>query len=94
MRLLVLLYAHPGNEVALRVFEDRALAILRDYASVERHHSPTVLGDTTTPTPDEVHLLNFPDERAFENYRNDPRIQALLQERAAAVRDSVILRLT
>ena len=93
MRLLVLLYAHPGREAALRAFEDRALAVLKDYGSVERHHSPAVLGAAPDVVPDEVHLLDFDDEGGFEHYRNDPRTQALIPERASSIRESIVLRL-
>ncbi len=93
MRLLVLLYAHTGREDALRTFEDRALAIVKDYASVQRHQSPAVLGETPLDAPDEVHLLDFDDEGAFENYRDDLRTRALTPERATSIRKSIILRL-
>lgn len=93
MKLLVLLYAHTGQEGGLRAFEDRALAILSDYATVERYQSPALATDNIGESPTEVHLIDFPDEAAFDAYRNDPRTVALTPLRSKAVRETSVFRL-
>lgn len=95
MRLLVLVYAHPGGEERLAAFERRALALVAEYATaVERWAGPLVLaGSEGDGPPAEVHLLTFADEQAFAAYRADPRAVALAAERDAAVRATTVIRL-
>ena len=95
MRLLVLLYAHPGDEARLADFERRGLALVGEYATaVERWEGPVLLaGAAGAEPPAEVHLLTFADEQAFAAYRADPRAVALAAERDACVRATTIIRL-
>ncbi len=92
MKLLVLLYAYPGQEAVLRAFEDRALAVLGEYGSVQRYVAPAVLG--LGMAPDEVHVVEFGGELAYAAYRKHVRTLALGAERVGAVRDSFVLRLS
>jgi hypothetical protein len=36
--------------------------------------------------PDEVHIVTFPDQAAFERYRLDPELAALAESRRKAIR--------
>jgi hypothetical protein len=93
VKLLVLLYAHPEGQEALRDFEDQALVVLADFAeSVERYMGPSILSGEGDP-PAEVHLVTFASRERFDAYRADSRTAELARERDAAIARTVVLEL-
>lgn len=85
MLLLVSLFIHPGQEAAFRRFEAAAAAIMaRHGGRIERVIRP-LPGVGGAPPPHEIHLISFPDARAFAAYRADAALAALAPLRAAAI---------
>ncbi|MQA00809.1 MAG: DUF1330 domain-containing protein [Dehalococcoidia bacterium] len=81
--LVVLLYAYPGQEAALRAFETQALRILREHGGeLLAAQSPRTVVGADLSAPTEVHVVTFPDEAALAAYRADPRLAALAAYRA------------
>jgi uncharacterized protein (DUF1330 family) len=85
LTLCVLLWAKDGQAGNLMRYEDTVLELIT-------HHYGGVLVSRvrcqTTPTgPDEVQVIQFPDQAALDSYSADPRRQAL-----AAERDRVVAR--
>ena len=85
LTLVALLYVNEGREKEFERFETAAAEIMRDYGG--RLERRIVFGARADgDQPDEIHLVNFPDERAFERYRADQRLREMAQLRATAIR--------
>jgi uncharacterized protein (DUF1330 family) len=82
LTLCCLLWAHPGKEHALSLYEDRVLTLLPDHGAtlVSR-----VRSDGADGHPLEVQVFEFPSQRSLDAYVEDPRRTALAAERDAAV---------
>lgn len=77
----------------LSAFEDRALAVAGDYATVGRHQSPTLVAGEASERPAEVHLVTFRDAAAFAAYSADSRNGALAARREGPVLRTTVVRL-
>lgn len=87
--LVVLLFLHSGRETEFEQFESGASEIMEHHGGrIQRRISCPPLGDPSQP--DEVHLVTFPDRHAFDRYRRDPRLQALGDLRATAIRETIV----
>ena len=87
--LCVLLWAQPGQEEALVVYEDVVLELL------PAHGASVVSRVRSIDAPDgphEVHVLRFPSEEALESYLADPRRAALAAQRDGAIARTQLLR--
>ena len=88
LTIVALLRLHPGKSDEFDDFETRAARIMaRHGGRIERR---VRLRRVDSATPDEVHVVTFPDERAFEAYRADPDTRAAAALRATLVRETVI----
>jgi uncharacterized protein (DUF1330 family) len=87
--LVVSLYINLARESAFEQFETAAAQIMRRYGGLlERRIAITPAPDNRQPH--EVHLVTFPDEKSFEQYRTDPDLQALADLRARAIRQTIL----
>lgn len=87
--LVVSLYIHPGRESEFEQFETAAAQIMRRYGGIlKRRIAIAHLPDNSQPH--EVHVVTFPDERSFEQYRSDPDLRALADLRARAIRQTTL----
>jgi uncharacterized protein (DUF1330 family) len=87
--LVVLLFVHPGLEEEFERYEANAVRIMKRYGgSIERRVRFSRGGGDEQP--DEVHLVEFPSDEAFERYRGDPELVALAEARARAVRRTIV----
>jgi hypothetical protein len=88
--LVAILTVRKAALDAFRAFEQHA-------ATVMAHHGGRIERTVVVPlagTPDlvkEVHLVTFPDARAFQAYRADPRRDELAHLRDAAVVHTEVL---
>ncbi len=84
LTMCILLWANEGRRDDLTAYEDQVLRIVHD-------HAGTVVSrvrlTATANGPDEVQVLQFPDDGALADYMADPRRSAL-----AAERDRVVAR--
>ncbi len=89
LHVLVLLNHSQCGVDEFRAFESKAIEIIRAHggrlisAFVPQRQSGQQL-------PDEIHLIEFSDQQAFDRYRNDPRTLALAGERASIISNSVV----
>ena len=95
--LVALLYLHPGRTTDFERFEAAASRIMARYGGrIERRIQPAVEAGAPSAaklsTPDEVHVVWFPDADSFTRYRADPELHALGELRAAATRETVVWR--
>ena len=89
--VVVLLYVRPGAEAEFRAYEQQANAILAEYGGdIEQVIAPyATAGDM--PTPDEVHVISFPDQATLAAYQSDPRMLALRSRRDRAIANTVLI---
>jgi antibiotic biosynthesis monooxygenase (ABM) superfamily enzyme len=89
--VVVLLYVRSGEEAEFRAYERKANAILAEYGgSIENVVTPyATAGDIATP--DEVQILNFPDQSALAAYQSDPRMLALRSRRDRAIASTIMI---
>ena len=89
LTLIAALYLHPGREGEFAKFETAGAEIMRRYGgTIERRIG--VAPGSGENLPYEVHILSFPDERSFQEYRTDPDLEALRDLRALAIRETVL----
>lgn len=87
--VLVLLYQRNSDKKAFRAFEKEAIAIIRDHGG--KLITAFVPDKTDDPeTPDEIHLIQFPEKPAFHAYQADPRTMALSSQRAQVIARTVV----
>ena len=90
--LCVLLWPRPGQEQALRAYEDQVLVLL------ERHGatlvSRVVHDAYTDQLPYEIQVIDLPDQAALDAYLNDPDRTALADQRDRSVARTEILRVS
>ncbi len=82
--LHVLVQLTVKDFAALAKFEQRAAQLMANYGGQIVAAFETIHNDDGTG--EEVHLLTFPDEAAFDAYRQEPALRALaaLREQALA----------
>lgn len=92
---LVLIHLHPGQQDALRRYENLALPVFRRHGGrFERILSPRrAAGQPADPDePDEIHLLRFEAEDGLDAVRRDPEMAGLAPLRREIVRKALLLR--
>lgn len=88
-QILALLYQREADNKAFRAFEKEAITIIRDHGGkLITALVPEKKDDQETP--DEIHLIQFPDEPAFLAYQADPRTIALSSRRAKVIAKTVV----
>lgn len=88
--ITVHLYAHEGDIATLRSFEREALALVRQFGGELLAAFKPANPDNSADIPDEIHLLRFPSQDAFDAYRNSPESAALAPKRTATIRKTTI----
>jgi len=93
---LALVYLNPGQQDALRRYENLALPVFRRHGGrFERILSP-VRGTGGPPPdpdePDEIHLLRFETAEGLAAVRQDPEMVALSPLRREIVRKALLVR--
>ena len=89
-RILAILTPRADALETFRQYEIRAAALIaRHGGAIEQ----TILVDgvdAAAPTR-EVHIIGFPNEAAFRNYRADPKLASLAEMRAASIAETELL---
>lgn len=89
LHVLALLYHSQSDVETFRAFETKALSIVNTHGG--KLVSAFVPQNAQNPDkPDEIHLIEFPDQAAFDAYRNDPKTMALSSERDAIVSNTIV----
>jgi uncharacterized protein (DUF1330 family) len=85
--LIVHLWLKTPDVAAFEAFERKAAAVMaRHGGRIERVLRTGKENDDSDP-PFEVHIVRFPDEKAFRTYRDDPQTLRL-----APLRNEIIAR--
>jgi uncharacterized protein (DUF1330 family) len=87
--LCVLLWAKDGSEDLLVDYEDRVLALLPEHGARVVHR---MRSDGRDGVPLEVHVIEFPDDDAFDAFTSDERRTALAELRERAIERTEIVR--
>ena len=89
--LVAALYVHAGRETEFEQFETQAAAIMHRYGGVIERRIGCA-DPTGDDRPHEVHLVTFPDEQSYQQYRGDPELSELAELRNRAIRKTTIWR--
>jgi uncharacterized protein (DUF1330 family) len=92
---LALIHLHPGQQAALRRYENLARPVFRRHGGrFERILSPVrAAGGPLDPDePDEIHLLRFETAEGLDAVRRDPEMAALGPLRREIVRKALLVR--
>ena len=82
--MLALLHAGATGPKGLHHFERKAVRLIQSHGGrILSAFNPR--GHERSEIPDEVHLIEFPSDSAFQAYREDPALIALSAEREAAI---------
>jgi len=89
--LTVLLYLKAGQQDQFHEYERLVKPLIERYGGRFEHViKPTqVMG--SLPRPDEIHLLSFPSEESFQQYRDDPNLPGIAHLRAESVEETIII---
>jgi uncharacterized protein (DUF1330 family) len=92
MYVVVRLWIREGREAEFEVYERKVARIMACHGgAIERtiRCSGTLLNAPASPF--EVHVLRFPSNEQYEEFRRDPQREALSAERAAAISNTDVL---
>ncbi|MDO9485069.1 MAG: DUF1330 domain-containing protein [Actinomycetota bacterium] len=88
--LCVQLWPHPEQESALIDYEDRVLDLIPVHGGRVLNRVRRIeQGDAAF----ETHIIEFPDEEAFQAYMNDPARLAMATLRDAAIAETQVSRI-
>jgi uncharacterized protein (DUF1330 family) len=91
LTLVVLLSIRDDAKAEFEQFESAAAEIMKRHGGrIERRICLPAHDDPSEP--DEVHIVTFPDQGAFDGYRQDPELSSLATLRAKAIRRTVVWR--
>lgn len=93
--LTQLVYLHPGQEAAFEEFESQVIPLMSKYGGELVGRMKPGVGtwvDGIMAAPDEVHVVRFPDEAAFQAFAADPLRQELLPLKEQAIREVILIR--
>lgn len=87
--LVAIITVRPGMLDVFRQFEHQAAEIMARYGgAIERSVVIPPEGDQMLK---EIHIVTFPDEKAFLGYRNDAELAAISHLREQSVADTEIM---
>lgn len=92
---VALIYLQPGQQNALRRYENLALPVFRRLGGrFERILSPMRMpgGQADPEAPDEIHLLRFETAEGLDAVRRDSEMLALAPLRREIIRKALLLR--
>lgn len=92
---VALIYLQPGQQDALRRYENLALPVFRRHGGrFERILSPAHVAGAPADAdaPDEIHLLRFETAEGLDAVQRDPEMLALAPLRREIVRKALLLR--
>ena len=85
-----MMHVGAGGIRALREYESKVIPILKEHGG-ELVSAFTPQNSNDPECPDEVHLITFPSEEAFQSYRADNRILSLSGLRDASLSKTQLL---
>lgn len=89
MTLCVLLWAIDGRIQEMSDYEDRVLALITEHGGRVANRLRNLAQDEG---PTEIHVLEFPSEKVFNEYMSDGRRLALAADRERSIARTDVLR--
>jgi uncharacterized protein (DUF1330 family) len=89
IHILAMLHAGAGGVKSLRAYERKVMPILEEHGG-KLLSAFTPQGHDQPECPDEVHLLEFPSDEAFQSYLSDERVTGLSEMRGVAIAKAVV----
>ena len=90
--LIVSLWINGKDIAAFEAFERKAAAIMLHYGGRIEKVLRCSDADLTSGSPFEIHLVSFPDDHAFQAYRDDEQTRELGSLRQAVIERTEIWR--
>ena len=89
IHILAMLHAGSEGIEGLHDYESRVVPIMKMHGGrVLSAFKPK--GHEHPEIPDEIHLIEFPSEAAFQSYRSDSEVARLAERRGLAISKTVI----
>ena len=89
IHVLAMLHAGIEGIEGLRDYESRVIPIMSMHGGrLLSAFRPN--GNEHPEIPDEIHLIEFPSEEAFQSYRSDPEVARLAERRGVAISKTAI----
>ena len=86
-----LVWLHPGREAEFEAFEAAVLPLLAKYGGEFLLRAKPHKDGGDIDVPDEIHVVRFDNEEALARFTADDARRALLPQKEAAVRKSVLV---
>jgi uncharacterized protein (DUF1330 family) len=89
IHVLAIIHAGENGTEELQKYEAQVMPIL------EKHGGKLLSafkprGHENGDSPDEIHLIEFPSQEAFQSYRADPGVAALSECRQSAISETTV----
>jgi len=92
MYVVVRLWIREGREAEFESYERKVAPIMACHGgAIERAIRCSGTSLNAPAPPFEVHVLRFPSNEQYEEFRRDPQREALSAERAAAISNTDVL---
>lgn len=79
------------DAAAFNSFEMQAEAIMKTHGGrIDVVFRPNVADSRAEPQVDEIHVVKFPNQKAFENYRSDKKLLELAPLREQAISQTAV----
>jgi uncharacterized protein (DUF1330 family) len=87
-----IIYVKAGKEQIFDEFEAMAIPIIAKYGGELLLRSrPGVMREGVIEAPSEIHIITFPSELQFEEFRNDEGRKAFLHLKEESVKKSILI---
>lgn len=90
-----LIYLKAGQEEAFHAFEDVAIPIIGKYSGqllFRLRPTPESVIDAEADVPYEIHLVSFPAEEDFENFKQDEERKQYLHLKEQSIREVMLIK--
>jgi uncharacterized protein (DUF1330 family) len=90
-----LIYVKKGKEAVFHQFENVAIPLIQKYnGSLLLRIRPTVktIIESNTENPYEVHLVEFAEEKDFENFMRDEERKQFLHLKEESIKTSILIK--
>lgn len=84
------LFANESDITQLREFEREALTVFGQFGGKLIAAFKPANPENSVNIPDEIHLLQFPSQEAFDTYRDSPASAPLAPKRNKAIRKTIV----
>lgn len=88
--LLISVHLYAQDTAALNKFEQEAVAVIRQYSGELIAAFKPANPENSADIPDEIHILQFPSQLAFDAYLKAPETATLAPKRTIAIQKTIV----